>query len=93
MAGIQMTTQRVSSRARVLGGLVIVAAAIGMGVASPAAAGPTNCQTVGKSTVCGQGNVTAGPTQSAKPATGASAPSTGGCTNAYGTYQSCTPHS
>jgi len=87
MAGIQMTTSRVSSRARVLGGLVIVAAAIGMGVASPATASPTNCQTVGKSTVCGQGSVT-GPTQASKPAAGASAPSSGGCTNAYGTYQS-----
>jgi hypothetical protein len=73
----------------VLGGLVVAAAAIGISLASPAAAAPTNCQTVGAATLCGQGNVSgAGPSvnsaTASTPAIGAS-----GCTTAFGTYQRC----
>jgi hypothetical protein len=73
-----------------LGGLVVVAAAtIGLSLASPAAAAPTNCQSAGGTTVCGQGTLT-GPsvsTNSAPATTGSNGAS--GCTTMYGTYQRC----
>jgi hypothetical protein len=71
-----------------LGCLVVVpAAAIGMSFAAPAAAAPTNCQTIGATTVCGQGTVRGGGQAAPQP----SSPSMygGGCTTPYGTYQAC----
>ena len=74
---------------KVFGGLIVVAAAaIGISVAPPAAADPTNCQTVGGTTVCGQGGVGGGG-QSATPAAPAPHSGAGGCTNPYGGYQNC----
>jgi hypothetical protein len=73
----------------VLAALAVGAAAIGIGIAPPAAADPSsNCQTIGASTVCGQGGITGGGGASAAPGGGA-APSGGGCVNAYGGYQNC----
>lgn len=44
----------------VLAALAIGAAAIGVSIAPPAAADPSNCQNVGGTTVCGQGDVRGG---------------------------------
>jgi hypothetical protein len=73
----------------VLAALTIGAAAIGISVAPPAAADPSNCQTVGETTLCGQGEITGG-----GPSGGAAngpfpAPVGGGCETPYGTYQNC----
>jgi hypothetical protein len=74
----------------VLMGLVVVPAAVlSLGLASPAAAAPTNCQTVGAATVCGQGMVSGpGVTANSAPIAAPSSGS-GSCTNQYGTYQRC----
>jgi hypothetical protein len=73
----------------VLAALTIGAAAIGISSAPPAAANPSNCQTVGSTAVCGQGNVR-GASQSAGAPNGAvPAPVGGGCQNPYGGYQNC----
>jgi hypothetical protein len=73
----------------VLAAVTIGAAAIGISIAPPAAAAPSNCQTVGGTTVCGQGNVR-GASQSARAPNGpVPAPVGGGCQNAYGGYQNC----
>lgn len=66
----------------------MAAMAIGVGLASPATAAPTNCQTVGKSTVCGQGSRN-GAGEATESATASTASSSPGCTNEYGTYQRC----
>jgi hypothetical protein len=74
----------------VLGSLVaIAAAAVSISLATPAAAAPTNCESAGGTTVCGQGTVS-GPSVTGNsvpvgsPSTGAS-----GCTTMFGTYQRC----
>jgi hypothetical protein len=59
------------------------AVTIGISVAPLAGAGPSDCQQVGSTTVCGQG-VNRG--QPAAPPPGAGPRS---CTNAYGSYQNC----
>jgi len=72
----------------VLAALAIAAAAIGMGMAPPAAADPSNCQTIGATTVCGQGDVRAG--EPAEPSNApVPAPPEGGCQTPYGGYQNC----
>ena len=74
---------------RVVAAMAIGAAAIGIGIAPPAAADTSNCQTVGASTICGQGGVTnRGPSASPSNAP-VQAPASGGCLTPYGTYQSC----
>lgn len=99
MADIQMTARRVSFCARVLGGL-IAAAAIGISIAPPVVADPSNCQDLDTATVCGQGNVIGGDDQSAgalnrpTPTLNRPTPTTSiagipGCTNPYGNYQNC----
>ena len=78
----------------VLAALAIGAAAIGISVAPPAAAEQSKCQTVGGTTICGQGNVRGGGASggvSNAPAQ-TPAPATGGCQNAYGGYQNCNIH-
>ena len=45
---------------RVVAAMAIGAAAISIGIAPPAGADTSNCQTVGASTICGQGGVTNG---------------------------------
>ncbi len=75
----------------VLAALAIGAATIGISVAPLAGADPSsNCQTVGATTVCGQGDISGGGPPSAGPSV--PAPPTGGCTNAYGGYQNCNMH-
>ena len=74
---------------RVVAAMAIGAAAIGIGIAPPAAADTSNCQAVGAATICGQGGVT-----NARPSAGAAnapaqGPASGGCKTPYGTYQSC----
>jgi hypothetical protein len=70
----------------VLAALAIGAAAIGISVAPPAAADPSNnCQDNSGVTVCGQGGVSGGG-QSVAPAV---PPVGGGCTTPYGSYQNC----
>jgi hypothetical protein len=66
------------------------AAAIGISVAPLAPADPTTCETVGATTVCGQGSVNDGGGSAPPPA--APAPTPGGCTTPYGTYQNCNNH-
>lgn len=66
--------------------LAIGAAAIAIGIASPAAADPTNCETVGGATVCGQGTVGGEAGASNGPVSAPMAPT---CRNAYGAYQNC----
>jgi hypothetical protein len=76
----------------VVAAMAIGAAAIGIGIAPPAAADTSRCQPVGATTICGQGGVTnAGPSAGASnvPAQG---PASGGCLTQYGTYQSCQGH-
>ncbi len=74
--------------------LVLAGAAttIGISFAPLAGADTTNCETVGGTTVCGQGDVSGG----GQPAGGsnpqAPAPTGGGCANAYGGYQNCNNH-
>jgi hypothetical protein len=75
--------------ATVLTSLTIGAAAIGIGIAPPAAADPTNCETVGGSTVCGQGDVRSGGEVAGPPNVPAPAPIEGGCQTPYGSYQNC----
>lgn len=74
----------------VLAAVAIGATAIGISVASPAAATSSNCQQAGTATVCGQGDIRVG---GSLPATApndlASVPSGSGCTTPYGTYQNC----
>jgi hypothetical protein len=67
------------------------ATTIGISVAPLAGADPSNCQQVGASTVCGQGDVSGGGGQppARRPVSG---PPAGGCTNAYGGYQNCNTH-
>jgi hypothetical protein len=73
----------------VFAALTIGAAAIGISIAPPAAAAPSNCQTVGATVVCGQGNVSGGGQSAGAPNGPVSAPVGGGCQNAYGGYQNC----
>jgi len=73
---------------RVVAAMAIGATAIGIGIAPPAAADTSNCQTVGAATICGQGSVTNGGQPAAASPGGADAPGAG-CTNAYGGYQQC----
>lgn len=70
---------------RVAAAMAIGATAIGIGIAPPAAADTSNCQTVGAATICGQGGVTNG----GSPAGASNAPASGGCLTPYGTYQQC----
>jgi hypothetical protein len=63
--------------------LAIGAVTIGISVASPAGADPSNCQQIGSTTVCGHGGNRGQP---AAPAPGAGPRN---CTNAYGSYQNC----
>jgi hypothetical protein len=73
----------------VLGGLIVVAAAaIGIGLPSPAAAAPTNCESAGGTTVCGQGSMS-GPSISANSAPATPSNGASSCTTMYGTYQRC----
>jgi len=66
----------------------MAAVGMGLGLASPAAANPTDCQTVGMSTICGQGSMNSAGESTQAPT--ASAPSNSdGCTNVYGNYQRC----
>jgi hypothetical protein len=82
-----------ATRRYVMGGLVTVAtAAIGISIASPALADPTNCQQVGATTVCGQGSVHGGAHSPGGSNPQVPAPTGGGCTNAYGAYQNCNSH-
>jgi hypothetical protein len=74
----------------VLAALTIGAAAIGISIAPPAAADPSNCKTVGATTVCGQGNVRGGGQSPRAPNGPVPAPVGGGCQTPYGTYQNCT---
>ena len=73
----------------VLAALTIGAAALGVGIAPTAAADPTNCQTVGATTVCGQGDVRSGGEPVGPPNVSAPGPVGGGCQNPYGGYQNC----
>jgi hypothetical protein len=78
---------------RSLIGVTVAAAAVGISVAAPAAADPSNdCQSSGGVTVCAQGGVMGagrGPPVVA-PGGGGIPPYSGGqCVNAYGTYQNC----
>jgi hypothetical protein len=74
----------------VLAAMAIGAMAIGIGIASPAAADPNNCQTVGGATVCSQGGDVRGGDQSAAPyGPGTWPPRTSGCLTPYGTPQKC----
>ena len=73
----------------VLAALTIGAAAIGISIAPPAFADPTNCETVGESTVCGQGNVRGGGEVAGPPNVPAPTPAGGGCQTPYGSYQNC----
>lgn len=74
-------------RTTIFAALGVAVAAIGISIAPSAAADTANCQQIGAATVCGQGNVRGAP-QGAGPSGPGSGPS-GGCTNAYGTYQNC----
>jgi len=71
--------------------LVLAGAAttIGISIAPLAGADTTNCETVGSTTICGQGDVRG---EGGPPKASVSAPSTGGCANAYGGYQNCNIH-
>jgi hypothetical protein len=69
--------------------MAIGAAAIGIGIASPAAADPNNCQTVGGATVCSQGGGVRGVNPPAAPNGPVAGPPGSGCLTPYGTYQSC----
>jgi len=71
--------------------LVLAGAAtiIGMSIAPLAGADTTSCQTVGATTVCGQGEVRG---EGSAPQASVPAPATGGCSNAYGGYQNCNVH-
>jgi hypothetical protein len=69
--------------------LAIGAATIGISFAPLAGADPSNCQTVGGSTICGQGSVGGGGQPGGAPNAGVPAPGGGSCTNAYGAYQNC----
>jgi len=66
----------------------MAALGMGLGLSSPAAANPTNCQTVGKSTVCGQGSLN-GAGESTQTSTVSAPSNSSGCTNVYGNYQRC----
>jgi hypothetical protein len=70
----------------VLAALAIGATAIGISIAPPAAADPSDfCQQVGSATVCGQGGVNSG----GQPAAPGAGPPRRGCLTPYGTYRSC----
>ena len=70
--------------------LAIGAVTIGIGIAPPAAADTSRCQSVGAATICGQGAVTNGsPSAGAPNAPAPGRPANGGCLTPYGTYQSC----
>jgi hypothetical protein len=75
----------------VLAAMAIGAAAIGISLAPSAAGDPSNCQTVGAATVCGQGDVRGGGQSAGAPNVPAptGAPAGGGCRTPYGTYQNC----
>ena len=72
--------------------LAIGAATIGISVAPLAGADTSNCQQIGSSTICGQGNVSGG---GPAPGGGSAGPANNGgsgCQNAYGQYQNCNVH-
>jgi|HubBroStandDraft_2_1064218.scaffolds.fasta_scaffold396533_2 hypothetical protein len=70
--------------------LAIGAVTIGIGIAPPAAADTSRCQSVGATTICGQGGVTnGGRSAGASNAPAQGGPASGGCLTQYGTYQSC----
>ena len=80
----------------VLAALAIGLAAIGISIAPSATADddPSDCQTVGGVTVCGQGDVRGeGPSATPGPVSATpgplSGPAEGGCLTPYGTYQNC----
>jgi hypothetical protein len=72
--------------------MAIGAAAIGIGIAPPAAADTTNCQTMGAATICGQVGLTNGGPSAGASNAPAQGPASGGCLTPYGTYQSCNGH-
>jgi hypothetical protein len=74
---------------RVVAAMAIGAAAIGIGIAPPAAADTSNCQQVGAATICGQGGVKNGSPSAGASNAPAQGPANGGCLTPYGTYQSC----
>jgi len=75
--------------ATVLAAMAIGAAAMGVGIAPPAAADTSRCQSVGATTICGQGGVTNGGPSAGASNAPAQGPASSGCLTQYGTYQSC----
>ena len=74
--------------------LTIGAAAAAISIAGPAAADTSNCQGVGKTMVCAQGNTREGAQSTRIQSSRASnapapAPASGGCQDAYGAYVNC----
>lgn len=73
---------------RMTAGVVAAAAVmIGVGIAPPADAAPTTCQTVSLDTVCAPGGQSGG--SSSDTSAASIPPASSGCTNQYGTYQHC----
>lgn len=73
----------------VLAAFAIGVAAIGISIAPSAAADPSNCQTVGATTLCGQGDVRGGGQSAGASNSRVPAPVGGGCLTPYGNYQNC----
>ncbi|HME50570.1 hypothetical protein [Mycobacterium sp.] len=69
--------------------LACAATTIGISIAPLAGADTTNCETVGGTTLCGQGEVRG---EGAAPEASVPGRATGGCSNAYGGYQNCNVH-
>ena len=72
-----------------LAAVSIGAAATGIITAPLAAADSGGCQTIGASTVCGQGDVKGGDQPAGAPSAPAPDAGGGGCLTPYGTYQNC----